>query len=68
MLGARGRVREAGLSYPRYIGHKIGIHDLTGRKVGTPGPARNREHLFVVDTGAVVRRVPVRRRRAAIPA
>jgi adenine-specific DNA-methyltransferase len=51
MLSARGRMREAAVANPRYIGHRIGIHDLLGRKVGTPGPARNREHLFVVDVG-----------------
>ena len=56
MLAGRGRVREAGVANPRYIGHKIGIHDLKGRKVGTPGPARNREHLFVVELGVAAAR------------
>jgi adenine-specific DNA-methyltransferase len=51
ILSARGRMREAAVANPRYIGHRIGIHDLLGRKVGTPGPPRNREHLFVVDVG-----------------
>jgi adenine-specific DNA-methyltransferase len=61
MLAERGRVREAAVANPRYIGHKIGIHDLRGRKVGTPGPARNREHLFVVELGvAPARRVTSR--------
>lgn len=62
LLAGRGRVSEERIDHPRYIGHKIGIHDLAGRKVGTPGPARNREHLFVVDTRAarrVRRRAPV---------
>jgi adenine-specific DNA-methyltransferase len=63
LLGARGDVREIATDHPRYIGHKIGIHDLLGRKVGTPGPARNREHLFVVDTRAA--RATRRRPRAA---
>jgi adenine-specific DNA-methyltransferase len=54
LLAGRGAVTEAAVANPRYIGHKIGIHDLRGRKVGTPGPARNREHLFVVDTCAAV--------------
>ncbi len=64
LLAGRGRVREAGIAHPRYIGHKIGIHDPSGRKVGTPGPARNREHLFVVDTRAAsgARARPRRRR------
>ena len=61
MLAERGEVRETAVGHPRYIGHKIGIHDLKGRKVGTPGPARNREHLFVVDAG----RRPARARRRA---
>jgi adenine-specific DNA-methyltransferase len=52
LLAARGEVREVAIDHPRHIGHKIGIHDLRGRKVGVPGPARNREHLFVVETGA----------------
>jgi adenine-specific DNA-methyltransferase len=50
LLAGRGSVRESSIGHPRYIGHKIGIHDLKGRKVGTPGPPRNREHLFVVET------------------
>ena len=60
LLAERGRVRETGIAYPRYIGHKLGIHDAKGRKVGTPGPAGNREHLFVVETGLAA---PTRRRR-----
>jgi adenine-specific DNA-methyltransferase len=66
LLGERGRVREAGIANPRYIGHKIGIHDPSGRKVGVPGPARNREHLFVVETG--VARSPAARRRRPLAA
>jgi adenine-specific DNA-methyltransferase len=56
MLAERGDVREEVVANPRYIGHKIGIHDPQGRRVGKPGPARNREHLFVVDTRAAERR------------
>jgi len=65
LLGGRGRMREQVVDHPRYIGHKIGIHDPAGRRVGTPGPPRNREHLFVVDCRAK----PARRsgRRAARP-
>ena len=67
MLAGHGRVREAGIAHPRHIGHKIGIHDLQGRKVGVPGPARNREHLFVVETGAAgARSRPLTRRAAGI--
>jgi adenine-specific DNA-methyltransferase len=61
MLAGRGRVREAAVVQPRHIGHRIGIHDLRGRKVGTPGPAHNREHIFVVELGAVAARRAVRR-------
>lgn len=65
LLGARGRVREERIEHPRYIGHKLGIHDRAGRKVGTPGPARNREHLFVVDTRPAARRRAGTRARVA---
>lgn len=69
LLAERGRVREQAVDHPRYIGHKLGIHDPSGRKVGTPGPARNREHLFVVDTRPAARRTtaarPARRRAVA---
>ncbi|MBI5168510.1 MAG: DNA adenine methylase [Candidatus Eisenbacteria bacterium] len=53
LLGRHGEVREASVAHPRHIGHKIGVYDLAGRRVGEPGPARNREHLFVVETGLV---------------
>jgi adenine-specific DNA-methyltransferase len=66
LLGERGRVREAGIANPRYIGHKIGIHDALGRKVGTPGHAGNREHLFVVETGMARATVARRRRPLAV--
>lgn len=66
LLSSRGEVREESVGHPRYIGHKIGIHDLEGRKVGTPGHARNREHLFVVDTRPAKRRVRARPVAAAV--
>ena len=56
LLAERGRVREQKIANPRHIGHKIGIHDLRGRPVGTPGPAENREHLFVVEVAATAAR------------
>jgi adenine-specific DNA-methyltransferase len=52
LLAQRGRVREVSVEHPRYVGHKLGVYNLRGEKVGTPGPARNREHLFVVKCGA----------------
>ncbi len=50
LLGSRGEVRESSVDHPRHIGHKIGVFDLEGKRVGVQGHARNREHLFVVDT------------------
>lgn len=66
LLSSRGEVREESVEHPRYVGHKIGIHDLEGRKVGTPGHARNREHLFVVDTRPSKRRARARLVPAAV--
>jgi adenine-specific DNA-methyltransferase len=56
LLQARGSVRELSVEHPRYIGHRLGIFNLKGEKVGTPGPARNREHLFVVECARPARR------------
>ena len=50
MLAARGVVHEVAVDHPRYIGHRLGVYNPQGEKVGEPGPARNHEHLFVVDT------------------
>ena len=49
LLATRGSVHEVSVSHPRYIGHRLGVFNFKGEKVGTPGPARNREHLFVVE-------------------
>jgi len=64
LLGERGDVRELSVVHPRYIGHKLGVYNPQGEKVGTPGPARNREHLFVVECTRSTAR-PRRARRAA---
>jgi len=53
MLAARGEVREVSVEHPRYIGHRLGVYNPRGEKVGTPGAARNREHLFVVECAEV---------------
>ena len=37
------------MEHPRYIGHRIGIYNPKGERVGEPGRSRNREHLFMVD-------------------
>ncbi len=56
LLAARGDVREVSVEHPRYIGHRLGVYNPQGEKVGTPGPSRNREHLFVVEcAGAFAR-------------
>jgi adenine-specific DNA-methyltransferase len=49
MLATRGEVRELSVAHPRYIGHRLGVYNPSGVKVGTPGAAKNREHLFVVE-------------------
>jgi adenine-specific DNA-methyltransferase len=52
MLAGRGRVTRVAVPYRRYVGHRIGIYNLEGVKVGTPGPARNRELLFLAEACA----------------
>jgi adenine-specific DNA-methyltransferase len=49
MLARRGAVTRVEVPHRRYVGHQIGIYNPQGLKVGTPGPARNRELLFLVD-------------------
>ncbi len=49
LLATRGVVTEASVDHPRYIGHRLGVFNPQGERVGEPGPARNREHLFVVE-------------------
>lgn len=53
LLSARGAVTECSVDHPRYIGHRLGVYNPQGEKVGEPGPARNREHLFVVECAGV---------------
>ena len=49
LLTARGTVVECSVEHPRYIGHRLGVFNPQGKRVGEPGPARNREHLLVVE-------------------
>ena len=49
-LADRGTVRVVELDYRRYVGAKIGIHDLKGRKVGKVSHLTNKELLFVAGT------------------
>ena len=67
ILGAEGEVREMAIEHPRYIGHRIGIYNPKGERVGEPGPARNHEHLFRVDRAAVAARVKRLGRAAGSP-
>ena len=56
----RAQVAVVGFDSPRYVGARIGIHDPSGKKVGTVGRLRNVEHLFLVGDPASLRRmVPV---------
>jgi len=54
MLASRGHVQVVDIPYPRYVGARIGIHNLKGEKVGAVGRLRNVEHLFVVTDRPVV--------------
>ncbi|MEO5987320.1 MAG: DNA adenine methylase [Candidatus Eisenbacteria bacterium] len=53
MLSERGEVREVAFQQPRHIGHRLGVYNPSGEKVGKPGAANNREHLFVVECAGV---------------
>src|SRR5262249_3492296 len=48
LLARKGHVRSLGIDSKRYVGAQIGIHDPSGRKVGTVSHLRNTETLFVV--------------------
>jgi len=48
MLSTRGHVQVVEIARPRYVGARIGIHNLKGEKVGAVGRLRNVEYLFVV--------------------
>jgi adenine-specific DNA-methyltransferase len=47
ILSARRHLRVLEIPYGRYVGAKIGIHNLKGEKVGTVGRLTNTEFLFV---------------------
>jgi adenine-specific DNA-methyltransferase len=47
-------VLRLGRTHRRYIGAQIGIYDLKGEKVGTPGKRANREWLFVATSSQTV--------------
>jgi adenine-specific DNA-methyltransferase len=56
VLATRGAIEELAIEHPRYIGHRIGIYNPQGERVGTPGKASNHEHLFVVGASVAERR------------
>ncbi|WP_292043147.1 MULTISPECIES: DNA adenine methylase [unclassified Brevundimonas] len=47
MLSSRKYVQVLEIPRPRYVGARIGIHNLKGEKVGTVGRLQNFERLFV---------------------
>ena len=47
-LSGRGEVQVIEIARPRYVGARIGNHNLKGEKVGAVGRLRNVEYLFVV--------------------
>ena len=65
MLAPRGRVRRLEVPHRRYVGHRIGIYNPAGVKVGTPGHARNREMLFLVESARRKRSLAGRSRGSA---
>jgi adenine-specific DNA-methyltransferase len=48
LLAEKGHVASLSVDFKRYVGAQIGIHDPSGRKVGTVSHLRNTETLFVV--------------------
>lgn len=50
----RGAVRVLSIGQDRYVGARIGIHDPSGRKVGSVSHTRLREHLVVAGPPGLV--------------
>lgn len=48
LLAKRGQVWRTEIKHPRYVGAKIGIHNLQGERVGKVSHVTNKENLFVV--------------------
>jgi adenine-specific DNA-methyltransferase len=57
MASGRGAVEVLAFDSRRYIGAQIGIHDLTGKKVGQVGHTRNTEYLVVAGPARKVARL-----------
>jgi len=54
LLGNYGEVAVFEMDYQRYVGARIGIHNLRGERVGRVSHVRNKEYLFVVSKEAGV--------------
>lgn len=52
LLSVKGHVGFVAVDFKRYVGARIGIHNLQGEKVGRVSHVRNKEYLFVVSDGA----------------
>jgi adenine-specific DNA-methyltransferase len=69
MCAARGHVELLEFDSKRYVGAQIGIHDLTGRKVGQVSHLRNLERLAVCgERSAVLAAVAAGRRLTSVGA
>ena len=55
LCAARGHVEVLAFDSARYVGARIGIHDPSGRKVGTVSHLRNTEYVVVCGPGDRVR-------------
>jgi len=53
ILSTRRHLRVIEIPYERYVGAKIGIHNLKGEKVGTVGRLTNTEFLFIASDQAL---------------
>ena len=53
----RSDVEMFSFQHRRYVGSQIGIHNLSGEKVGSPGKSHNREHVFVAGDKTTVKDV-----------
>ena len=59
LCAARGHVEVLAFDSARYVGARIGIHDPTGRRVGTVSHTRNTEYVVVCGPRARVRAMAI---------
>ena len=62
----RGHVAALGFESGRYVGASIGIHDRSGRRVGTPGRRSNLEYVLVAGPEDAVEHMVVPHREARV--